>query len=41
MSSFDKDVQRSQAYKAEGRTILFLIFVGTTEETFMAILYSE
>lgn len=31
MSSLDKDVQGSQAYKAEERTILFQIFVDTRE----------
>ena len=33
MSSFDKDVQSSEAYEAEGRTILFHIKVYTTGES--------
>ena len=33
MSSFDKDVQSSEAYEAEGRTILFQIKVYTTGES--------
>lgn len=43
MSSLDKDVQGSQAYKAEERTILFQIFVDTREnwKQFGSTLWSE
>ena len=33
MSSFEKDVQGSQAYKAEGRKILFQSLVDTARES--------
>ena len=44
MSSFEKDVQGSQAYKAEGRKILFQSLVDTTKESwklFSPTLWSE
>ena len=44
MSSFDKDVQSWQMYKAEGRMTLFQILVDTTGESwkrFSPALWSE